>query len=330
MKYLFYIAMVISVFVHAEPYTPKDSDVIAVSSKKIKTDFTKAQLSKLFSESQHVGNTESNQGILKRYLEHKVSQSDDPDIHYFYARLLQREHQFDEAIRILSDVTDQAPQHVNAILLKANLLMVKGKFDEALGQCLSLFGLASIETISTCSLDVKSQNGELKQSYEGLQKIASSSSMSINTRHVLAEMAYRLGYTEQTLSYLSNVDLKTAPVSLVVLWADAQLAQKNGSAVLSTLAVLTSENANLEDAILLRLAQAEKVKCQSTKWQEQMAKRVTLRELRQDTYHASDLAWYYLTINRNMTKAKYWARINWQQAKLQSDKRLLELTGLIN
>lgn len=330
MKYLLYIAFVFSTYTHADPYIPNDKDVIALSSKPKETEFTKEQLTALFNKSQFVGQTETNQGMLKSYLEKQITLTEDPDIHYFYARLLQREHEFEAAINILSEVISRKPDHTNAILLKANLLMVKGRFEQALAQCLSLFGLVGLETISTCSLDVKSQTGELEQSYQALQTIVKESSMTRNTRHVLAEMAYRLGYPEQTITYLSNLDLKTAPVSLVVLWADAQMAKKNHQIVLSTLASLTAENTNLEDAILLRLAQAEKIENQSDKWQEKMRKRVILRERRQDTYHASDLALYYLTLDKNNVKAKYWAEMNWQQAKLDSDKKLLALTNTSN
>lgn len=54
-----------------------------------------------------------------------------------------------------------------------------------------------------------------------------------------------------------------------------------------------------------------------------MSKRVELRELRQDTFHASDLALYYLSIDKQTEKALYWANINWHQAKLDADKQLL-------
>jgi len=75
---------------------------------------------------------------------------------------------------------------------------------------------------------------------------------------------------------------------------------------------------------LLRLAIAEK-KLNKTgkKWQNLMAQRVTLREVRKDTFHASDLAKYYLDVQPNRDKALYWAHINWQQAKMSADEQLL-------
>lgn len=55
-----------------------------------------------------------------------------------------------------------------------------------------------------------------------------------------------------------------------------------------------------------------------------MAERVSLREIRQDTFHASELAKYYINIQPNPDKALYWANINWQQAKMSMDQQLLK------
>jgi len=137
-------------------------------------------------------------------------------------------------------------------------------------------------------------------------------------------MSYRLGNYKQALSHLQSVDLVNAPVSLIVLWADVHLALAQHTDVLNTLSALLPDKNNLEDAILLRLAIAEK-KLNKTgkKWQNLMAQRVTLRELRKDTFHASDLAKYYLDVQPNRDKALYWAHINWQQAKMSADEQLL-------
>jgi len=332
MKYLIWSFIFVNTFAHAEPYIPNDNDVIATSSTPLAATLTLQELATLFEQTQYAGQTESKQGLLKRYLEQQVNTSDDPEILYYYARVLQREHQFDEALAFLARVKELSPHHVNAALLTANILMVQGKFDDAKSECLNLIGHASIETVTTCSLDAQSQTGKLEESFQALKKIARKETMSLNTRHVLAEMAFRLNKPEQTIDYLETVNLKNSPVSLVVLWADAHLAMNNLDTVLSTLSALLDDSANLEDAILLRLAQAEKYKVdnQSNKWRLKLKERIVLRELRQDLFHASDLAWYYLTIEENQSKARYWANINWKHAKMDSDKQLLKLANDID
>ncbi|MEI8618842.1 hypothetical protein P4S63_22015 [Pseudoalteromonas sp. B193] len=71
-------------------------------------------------------------------------------------------------------------------------------------------------------------------------------------------MSYRLNNYKQALSHLQSVDLVQAPVSLIVLWADIQIALNQPQQVLNTLSVLLPDKGNLEDAILLRLSIAEK------------------------------------------------------------------------
>ncbi|MDN4502702.1 hypothetical protein QX776_09820 [Alteromonadaceae bacterium BrNp21-10] len=310
----------------AEAFIPSADYVVAKSNSKTLAELTTEELTALVLDSQFVGKTEINQGLLKSQLSAKYSKTQSPNMGYLYAWVLQREHKFDQALTIISEVLSTQSNHVNARLLKANMLMVKGQFDQAKQQCLALIGHASIVTISTCSLDVQSQAGQLAQSYQGLLKITQRRQPNQATRHVLAEMALRLGEPAKSLAHLTGIELTKAPVSLVVLWADAQLALGHYAIVTTTLGAMILESNNLEDALLLKLAQAEKldINSHSNHWQTLIAQRVQLRELRQDTFHASDLAWYYLTIENNSNKARYWANINWQQAKLQSDEILLK------
>ena len=106
-------------------------------------------------------------------------------------------------------------------LLTANILMVQGKFDDAKSECLNLISHASIETVTTCSLDAQSQTGKLEESFQALKKIARKEDDESKYPPCTCEMAFRLNKPEQTIDYLSTVNLKNSPVSLVVLWADA-------------------------------------------------------------------------------------------------------------
>ncbi|WP_404344212.1 hypothetical protein [Pseudoalteromonas mariniglutinosa] len=328
MKYTFLsVLFFITEFVLAEPYIPNNDYIVAPASSLHNAQLSSEELQALLLTSQNIGQTELNQGLLKHQLSERYHSADSPEISYLYARVLQREHLFNEALAVINTLLKNHPEHLNARLLKANMLMVQGLFSDAKQQCLALFGIASIETISTCTFDIASQNGQLATSYQSLLKITQGRPISQYTRHVLAEMALRLAMPQQALKHIESVNLKQAPVSLLVVWADAQLASKNYTLLTNTITSLVNDSSNLEDALLLRLAQAEKNDHKNTNhvWQKQMAKRVTLRELRHDTFHASDLANYYLTIDKNSKQALYWATINWQTAKLHSDKLLLSL-----
>lgn len=321
---LLLVGMLFSSNVFASAFTPADNDTIAPSNSNIVAQLSVAEINELVINSQYAGQTERLQGVLKTHLATLYNQNPTPLIGYLYARVLQKEHQFDAAIKIATEVLVAEPNHSNSHLLLANIYMTKGEFTAAKGHCTALIGQVSLITVSTCVLDVQSQQEQLIQSYNALKKITHNKNISLATAHVLSEMSYRLNNYQTALSYISHVDLQSAPVSLIVLWADTQLALNNTQQVLNTLAGLLTDNSNLEDAILLRLAIAEKnTNAVSIKWQTMMKSRVALRELRQDTFHASDLAHYYIAVAPNSDKALYWANINWQQAKMSTDKQLL-------
>ncbi|MGB1291093.1 MAG: tetratricopeptide repeat protein [Pseudoalteromonas sp.] len=320
-----YFALVLSPCLFAEPIIPADNTIIAKARSVSTAILNNNELMALLITTQQVGQTELRQGLLKSQLELRYKQSKTPDIGYMYARVLQREHQFEQALSITQEVLQKDPQHVNSHLLQANMLMVQGKFTAAKQQCLNLVGLAPMDVVNTCALDALSQDGQLTQSYQSLKNSIVINKQNETTRHVLGEMALRLNKPKAALDHIRSIELNTAPVSLVVLWADIHLALGSYQKILNSLPSLTHDNENLEDALLLRLAIAERnnTKNPQTQWQTLMSKRVQLRELRQDVFHASDLARYYLDLDQQPDKALYWAKINWQQAKLQADQQLL-------
>lgn len=322
-KCLYLSSLLLCYSVWAAPTTPKDNDIIAISMNKQTAQLSVSELNQLVLASQYVGQTEIRQGLLKNQLQQLFSQTPSPQVGYLYARVLQREHQFDEALNVTRSVLELDQSHINTRLLRANILMVKGLFTKAKEQCLALLGVAPTEVVTTCTTDVLSQDGQLTQSYKSLKNSIPPSKLTLNAQHLLAEMAFRLNDPSQALTHIDNVDLQQAPVSLVVLWADIQLALDANQQILNTLPTLTDDPLNLEDALLLRLAIAEKNTTNGKKWQQYMSQRVALRELRKDEFHASDIALYYLNVDEQPEKALYWAEINWQQAKLDADKQLL-------
>ncbi|KPZ54763.1 lipopolysaccharide assembly protein LapB [Pseudoalteromonas sp. P1-25] len=309
----------------AEPIIPEDNDIIATSNSSISAKLTLEQLNTLVLNSQYIGQTERYQGVLKNRLAALYKQEPTAKIGYLYARVLQKEHQFTRAIKVANTVIEKHPSHVNTHLLLANMLMTQGKFEQAKQHCVSLIGAASVISATTCVLDIQSQQGQLQQSYQSLLDITQNKNISLTTKQVLSEMAFRLNKLNEALEHINSIDLSKAPVSLIVLWADIQLSQNNPEQVLNTLSQFSNLKSQLEDAVLLRLAIAEKRSTHkvSDQWQTRMQQRVNLREQRQDTFHANDLANYYIHVQVDKAKAQYWANINWQQAKMSTDQHLL-------
>ncbi|MFT5814770.1 MAG: hypothetical protein ACI9VT_002538 [Psychroserpens sp.] len=56
---------------------------------------------------------------------------------------------------------------------------------------------------------------------------------------------------------------------------------------------------------------------------QRLSQRIVIRLQRNDTAHAADNARYYSDIAPDAIKALHGAKINWQQAKLGPDKRIL-------
>jgi len=109
----------------------------------------------------------------------------------------------------------------------------------------------------------------------------------------------------------------------------------NSQAVITQLAPIVNAAPEMDDALLVRLALSEKNigkehPKKETHWQTQLAERVTLREQRQDSLHASELALYYLDISPNTQKALHWAEINFSNTREYSDKKLLTRAQQLN
>ena len=317
----------------AAPYTPKDtSEVIATWKVFNATDkqMSLDDISNFIEQGQYPGEADYRYGRAKAWLQAKMANaSPDAQTYYLYARVLQHQHQFDRAIKALERSIELKPTAINSWLLKANIHLVQGDIVGARQACLTLIGKADILLISTCALEVASQNGKLVESYQELARLYQLYQPNDEPEkrwivQILADMAFKQGMAEEALSYLNQLDMDNAPVSLLALWSDIELALNQHQQVYDTLSSIVSQNTLQDDALLLRLAIAEKSLGNTVKWQWSFAQRVKLREQRQDSLHAFDLAKYYLNVDIQPKKALYWANINWQVARQDNDRILLE------
>ncbi|MEM5503456.1 hypothetical protein WNY81_01230 [Shewanella frigidimarina] len=317
----------------AAPYTPKDtSEVIATWKVFNATDkqMSLDDISNFIEQGQYPGEADYRYGRAKAWLQAQMANaSPNAQTYYLYARVLQHQHQFDRAIKALERSIELKPTAINSWLLKANIHLVQGDIVGARQACLTLIGKADILLISTCALEVASQNGKLVESYQELARLYQLYQPNDEPEkrwivQILADMAFKQGMAEEALSYLNQLDMDNAPVSLLALWSDIELALNQHQQVYDTLSSIVSRNAVQDDALLLRLAIAEKSLGNTVKWQWSFAQRVKLREQRQDSLHAFDLAKYYLNVDIQPKKALYWANINWQVARQDNDRILLE------
>ncbi len=244
------------------------------------------------------------------------------------AKLQQQVHLFSEAETTLTHLLMSTPNYIGAHLLMSSVLINQGKFDKAASHCQKLVGKVGYVTAMTCLLEARFEKQPSEKLYQQLIQISQIRVSEVNTfnswnAEVLAYMAQTLGKPLQAIQHLNQIDLKQAPVSLVALWADIHISLDHSSQVLSKLGKYLEQPENTDDAILLRLAVAEKNVSSTHKWQEMMAQRVQLREWRNDFAHAGQLAQYFMTITPNKEKALKYARRNWAHARSAKDRRLL-------
>jgi hypothetical protein len=328
----------VSASLSAKSYVPPSKDTVVVQWTVVaKSESPKERLALLLLKA-------NLPGLASRYygqasaLTNSLLQTtpNDPQLLFYQARIAQHYHRFDQALLILERVLHHQEHYSSALLLKANILLVQGKLGPAKRTCLQLLGVTELWVSGACALEVNAHSGassNLAGSYEQLLNLAERSSLYQHTNEqqqrwvaqILAELAAKQGLYHQALSHLSAFKLTDVPVSYLALWADVQLALKSPKQVLQLLGPIVERADTFDDALLLRLALSEhQVDVQNTTWTQRLTQRINIRLQRKDIAHAADIAQYFLDIKPDRKKALFWAKINWQHARLDSDQRLLE------
>lgn len=340
---LFLSLSLISIISLADPYEPSKNEVIAnwdtstYSKKK-----TLEQVSEHLQKAQFPGQANIQHSMaLSILLQLAKEQEKNPQYWYLLARSLQHQHEFDRAIIALDKALTIEVNFPSAWLLKANILMTKTDFKEAQKACTQLIGNTSLIMVATCSLEVASYEGELLQSYNQLSTIIQrshtdgySTDEQLFRIQVIADMALRLGQKNNAKQWvekaLKNRALNDMPLSFITLWADIQRELGAHDEIRKELNIILEHDGFKDDALLVRIAMAEKATNTNSSWQEQVERRVQLRLQRKDYYHAADIARYFLYVKPSPEKALLWAQINYQQAQLFNDEKLLKEAEKIN
>lgn len=276
------------------------------------------------------------QAALKPLTEKTISDknSASPQLWLAWAQVQQHQHNFVIAQAALEKVFAAEPSNETANLLAARIFIIQEKPLAARNACLKLLGNADLLTITACSLEANSylNPNDLNNSYRQLAELVKRQGLPDDERatwliQLLADFAMRNNDPATAATWLQQ-RLPNANVNYLAQWADVQLALGNSQTVLTQLAPIVNAAPEMDDALLVRLALCEKHigKEHGEKekyWQTQLAERVALREQRQDSLHASELAIYYLDIAHNAQKALYWAEINFSNTREYSDKKLL-------
>lgn len=279
------------------------------------------------------------QAALKPLIEKSLIENNttDKNLWLAWAQVQQHQHNFVIAQQALENVLQQDPANINANLLAARIYVIQENPLAARNACLKLLGSADLFTVTACSLEANTylNPGDLGSSYQQLKQLINSQGLPSDERgtwviQMLADMAMRNKDPAAAASWLEQ-RLQNASVNYLSQWADAQLALNNAAQVIQHLAKVINNAPEMDDALLLRLALAEKkINSIDNVWQNKLTERVVLREQRQDNLHANEMTVYYLDIKPNPVKALYWAKINIVSAREAHDKELLARAEALN
>lgn len=236
------------------------------------------------------------------------------------ATVLQNMHRFDASLELLDRALVLVPDDPQALLTKATLLQVQGKFDAARSTCKRLFRSADQAVAVTCTLTVDSLNGKLEPSYAALQLLGASPSRAPQLDAwmlgQLAEMSVRRAdFAAAEREFKAARARDPDDVYLRGALADLLLLQQRDRDVIELLREYTAH-----DVLLLRLAIAGRRAgdADARQWAETFdARRRATRP--DDNPHLREHARFLLDVLDRPQEALELARRNWRIQREPAD-----------
>lgn len=244
------------------------------------------------------------------------------------ADLLQFEHRFDAALLALDKVLALSTLQQSAYLMQARIALTRHNLPLATQACQALTAYAQFDVVATCLLEIKGRAGELTTSYVALQRLQArntetGSALALWRYQILAEQAQLLKRYDEALIWLDYANYATNPVVMQRQILDILLVTERAEDIMRLSGICPIVDALPVDSLLVRIAHAEAKLGMQHCWRKVAAERMHLRELRADALHTSDLAYYFIYLQPNATKALHWARQNIGVAQEPSDQQLL-------
>lgn len=235
-------------------------------------------------------------------------------------------HEFESALADLSLVLKQRPDHAQARLTRANLLQLRGRYDEARRDCLVLLRVQATLAGSVCMASVASLTGQAEQAYALLNRTladAGTTQPAIQQwiHGVLAEIAVRRGDARAAEAHFqAALGHGRADAYLLGAYADFLLDENRPREVVA----LLSEHSRA-DGLLLRLALAEQ-RLHSPALATHVAQieaRFAAARQRADNRHRREEARFLLAFRQRPAEALALAQRNWEEQHEPADARLM-------
>ena len=243
------------------------------------------------------------------------------------ATVKQSQHDFSGALADLDRLLAVRAGDGQALLTRATILTVLGRYADAQRDCAKLVRLASGLVTTTCLAGASSLNGDAAGAYRGLVQALASAGDTAGTRAwaltLAAEIAARRGEAGAAdIHFREALALDPRDAYLVAAYADFLLGQARAREAASLLA-----DSAKNDALLLRLALAERSlpdkRSEFADHRRELADRFAAARRRGDTVHLREEARFRLDVENDIPAALILAKANWNVQREPADLRIL-------
>jgi tetratricopeptide (TPR) repeat protein len=229
---------------HAGPYLPgSDSTVLAelpagtrhtdVSARRLargRVDVA-IPLAQFYIQQSRVSGDLRYLGYAQAVLAPWVNQSPPlPDVLVLQATLQQSRHEFTASLATLDRALTARPHDPQALLIRATVLRVLGRYAEAGAACERFSGLVDPRLGALCVQSLRGLNGHLESAYSALVQVSTQGWLSSEKSWLyseLGEMAVRLGRDADAQQWF-QLDLSLVPADFYVRAAYADLLLRQG------------------------------------------------------------------------------------------------------
>ncbi len=241
------------------------------------------------------------------------------------AAILQSNHHFDAALADLTKTLQRDPRNAQALLTRATVYSVQGKYAASRADCTRLAGTAPEVYAATCIAIADSLTGRARPAYDSLRRtLASAPGVDASARAwaetLLGEIADRLGDPAAETHFRMALAADPSDKYLLGAYSDWLLDRKRPADVIPLV-----QNDVRVDSLLLRYALAQR----ALRRPELAATAATLRarfdasRTRGDVIHLREEARFELHIAGDPTAALKLARRNWNEQREPADLRIL-------
>jgi len=243
------------------------------------------------------------------------------------ATVKQSQHDFPGALADLDRLLAVRAGDGQALLTRATILTVLGRYADAQRDCAKLVRLASGLVTTTCLAGASSLNGDAAGAYRGLVQALARAGDTAGTRAwaltLAAEIAARRGEAGAAdIHFREALALDPRDAYLVAAYADFLLGQARAREAASLLA-----DSAKNDALLLRLALAERSlpdkRSEFADHRRELADRFAAARRRGDTVHLREEARFRLDVENDIPAALVLAKANWNVQREPADLRIL-------